>query len=356
MAVGGVFGATVASATSLLVGIQDRRLDIDASFAPETVENDQTSLRVTYTWDLGEALTLVATGGGASSYLGLNDTRLNGATDLRLRGLYRIGERFVVGAGGIVPMGLYELAANEVTAAQWVWNPRSGFPLSRFGEGWGWELTSAYSFPLGGDLSAAVAGAYLHHAEFDLLGDETGLYRLGNEVSISGALDWRPADGSSFLVQAAYRSFGSDELGGEEFLEKGGQLSFGGSGSVPLGAFVVSGAARFAVQADNSFVPAEGDTVAISEAAGTRYGLDLRLGRGVGDGVLVYLDALYAVVTDTDYAIPVDGSALSVGPGFGWRVGDPFSVGARFLWTDSSGDDDLSYTGTDVLVTVEYRP
>lgn len=356
LVLGGLLAASAASATSLLVGVQDRRLDIDASFAPETVENDQTSLRVTYTWDLGDAFTLVATGGGASSYLGLNDTRLNGATDLRLRGLYRIGDRFVVGAGSIVPMGLYELAANEVTAAQWVWNPRSGFPLSRFGEGWGWELTSAWSFPLGGDLSAAVAGAYLHHAEFDLLGDETGLYRLGNEVSVSGALDWRPADGSSLLLQAAYRSFGSDELGGEEFLEKGGQFSLGGSASLPLGAFVLSSAARLAVQADNSFAPAEGDTVAISEAAGTRYGLDLRVGRGVGEDGLVYLDALYAVVAGTDYAIPVDGSAFSVGPGFGWRMGDPISLGARLLWVDSSGDDDLSYTGTDLLITLEYRP
>ena len=133
------FGAIgLAEASSLVVGVQDRRLDIEASFAENDVVNDQTSLRATYTWDMGDAVTIVAAGGAASSYLGLNDTRIGGPTDLRVRGLIHPGDTWVFGIGSIVPLGLYELTANEVTAAQWVWNPRSGFPLTRLGEGLGW--------------------------------------------------------------------------------------------------------------------------------------------------------------------------------------------------------------------------
>ena len=351
-----VCGPSRAEATSLLLGIQDRRLDIDASFAPEIVENDQTSLRATYTWDIGDAFTVVATGGGASSYLGLNDTRLNGATDLRLRALYRPNDRWVLGLGSIVPMGLYELSANEVTAAQWVWNPRSGFPLSRFGEGWGWEVTSAFAFPITANVSGGAAAAYLHHAEFDLLGNETGLYRLGSELSVSGALDWRFPGDRSLLLNASYRTSGSDQLSGVDFVEKGDQISIGSTASVPFGSFFTRWSARLSVQGDNKFVLAEGDTLAISESAGTRWGIDVRVGRSAGENVFVYFDGLYSAIGGSDYQIPINGSAFSLGPGVGWRIGPPISLGARFLWLDSTGDDDLSYSGTDVLVTVEYRP
>ncbi|MEZ4649498.1 MAG: hypothetical protein R3E97_12090 [Candidatus Eisenbacteria bacterium] len=371
-----VFDAREAVAgSSLVLGVQDRRLDIDLdltvageSVLAQSVDNSQTSLRATYTWDVNESFTVVATGGGASSYLGLNDTRLNGATDLRFRALYRPGDRFVVGVGTIVPMGLYELSANEVIAAQWVWNPRSGFPLSRFGEGWGWEFTSAYSIPITPNVSGGVAAAYLHHAEFDLLGEDTGLYRLGGELSLSGAVDWRLGHGRSLLLHGALRHFGSDELSGAEFVQKGTQFSGGGTAYVPFGAYFLRCGAKASYQGDNTFTRAEGDTLAISEAAGSRYGLDVRIGRGTSDRVFVYLDGLVSFVDGTDYDIPVNGTVFSIGPGFGWRMNESFSLGTRLLWLTSSSDPviretdagrqetTLDYTGTDVLVTLEFRP
>ncbi|MCA9754402.1 MAG: hypothetical protein KDA27_01265 [Candidatus Eisenbacteria bacterium] len=366
---------TAVAGASLVLGVQDRRLDIDLessldgeSVLSQSVDNSQTSLRATYTWDIGESFTVVATGGGASSYLGLNDTRLNGATDLRVRALYQPNDRLVVGAGTVVPMGLYELSANEVVAAQWVWNPRSGFPLSRFGEGWGWELTSAYSIPITPNVSGGLAAAYLRHAEFDLLGEDTGLYRLGDELSLSGAIDWRLGSSRSLLLHGALRRFGSDELSGAEFVQKGVQISGGGTAYVPFGAYFLRCGAKASYQGDNTFTRADGDTLAISEAAGSRIGLDMRIGRGTSDRVFVYLDGLVSFVTGTDYDIPVNGTVFSVGPGFGWRIGKPFSLGARFLWLTSSSDPvirqtadgeqetSLDYTGTDVLVTLEFRP
>ncbi|NNF07354.1 MAG: hypothetical protein HKN21_11385, partial [Candidatus Eisenbacteria bacterium] len=146
-------------ATSLVVGIQDHRLNIDTGFLDDLdpVENNQKSLRATFTWDVNETFTVVAEGGGASSFLELTDETITGMTDLRLRGLYRVTDRWVLGAGTIIPFGLYELTSAEATTAQWTWNPRSGFPISSFGEGFGWEVTTAYGFPLGTDVTAGVA-------------------------------------------------------------------------------------------------------------------------------------------------------------------------------------------------------
>ncbi len=343
-------------ATSLVVGVQDRRLDIDASFAEDSVQNDQTSVRATYTWDVNERLTLVATGGAASSYLGLNDTRVTGATDLRMRGLFRPTDEWVIGFGSIVPLGLYELSANEVVAAQWIWNPRSGFPLSRLGEGLGWELTAARAFQISGDTSLGLAAAYLRHAEFDLLDGNTGEYRLGDEVSVSAAVDWRFQGDVSALLDVSHRISQADELSGIEFVEKGARTSVGASVRIPGRSFVTQWTMRATFQGDNTLSAAATDSLAISEAAGIRLHLGGRVARSVGESTLIYLDGQLNRIAGTDYAVPTDGTAFLVGPGVGWRMNEQFSIGARLAFLSSSGDDDLDYTGTDALVTLEFRP
>lgn len=349
--------------TSLVVGVQDRRLDIDASFAPDLspIDNDQTSIRGTLTWELSDAWTVVAMSGAASSYLGLNDTRIGGMTDLRLRAIFRPTPEWVFAAGSIVPFGLYELTANEVTTAQWVWNPRSGFPLNRFGEGFGWELTAARAVSLSPDLSAGIAAGYLRHAEFDLLKGGTGAYRLGPEFSLSVALDWRLPSSTVVIFDSNYRIYGDDELASENYLAQGSQFAMGVSLDLPLGANVTHWGMHAAYKADNELLylaeeEAAGDSIAVSVAGGASYGFDARVGRALSPSVLAYLEGQVDVLTGSDYALPTNGTALAVGPGFGWRASDRVSIGGRFAWLKSSGTDDLDFTGRDLLLTLEFRP
>ena len=346
-----------AQASSLVVGVQDRRLDIAASFAEDDVVNDQTSLRATYTWNMGDALTLVAAGGAASSYLGLNDTRIEGPTDLRVRGLIHPGDHWVFGVGSVVPLGLYELTANEVTTAQWVWNPRSGFPLTRLGEGLGWEATIARAFEISGNTSLGIAAAFLRHGEFDLIEGGTASYRLGDSRSASAAIDWRLPGNGSALLDVSFANFGSDELSGAEYLSKGNQFGMGFGLSLPMGGFVTRANLDMTYQFDNELTAAAAaDTIAISESGGSRVGLSGRIGHSLGRSVLLYVDGQFAMLTGSDYAIPINGTSTAIGPGFGWRAHDSFSLGAHLAFLSSTGDDDLDFTGTDVLVTLEFRP
>lgn len=356
-----LLATTAFAESSLVLGIQDRRLDIDASFAPDPVDNDQTSVRGTFTWDLGEAWTVVAMSGAATSYLGLNDTRIGGMTDLRLRAIYRPTPEWVLAAGSVVPLGLYELTANEVTTAQWIWNPRSGFPLNRLGEGFGWELTAARAVPLTPRLSAGIAAGYLRHAEFDLLESGTGAYRLGPEFSASIALDWRLENAAVLIVDSRFRFFGNDRLAGKDYIEQGDQVDLGASLELPVGAYLTRWGMRIGHKTDNELLylsddQAAADSVAISVAGGSTFGFQARVGRALSPSVLAYAEGTLDVVSGSDYALPTNGTAVSIGPGFGWRINEMFSVGGRISWLHSSGTDDLDFTGRDVLITLEYRP
>jgi hypothetical protein len=347
--------------SSLVLGVQDRRLDIEASFAPDPIDNDQTSIRGTFTWELGDAWTVVAMSGAASSYLGLNDTRIGGMTDLRLRAIYRPTPEWVIGAGSVVPLGLYELTANEVTTAQWIWNPRSGFPLNRLGEGFGWEVTAARAVALTPRLSAGIAAGYLRHAEFDLLESGTGAYRLGSEMSTSIALDWRMADAAALVVDSQFRFFGADQIAGKDYVSQGNQFGIGATLELPLGAHVTRWGVRAAHKTDNELLyltdeEAAADSIALSVAGGSTFGFEARVGRALSPSVLTYVEGAVDVVRGSDYALPTNGTAFSLGPGFGWRINDAFSVGGRLSWLHSTGTDDLDFTGRDLLLTLEYRP
>lgn len=365
-----------AGSSSLVLGFQDRRLDIDTGLEDveelglpdgfDPVGNDQTSVRATWTWDMGERLTVVAQGGAASSYLELTDARLNGLTDVRLRALYRPTDAWAIGVGTIVPFGLYELNANEVTTAQWTWNPRSGFPIGAFGEGWGFEATIARGLPLSETVSAGFAAAYLQHAEFSLLDGELGRYRLGTEIGASVALDFLPERGRRLRATASYTLFGADRLGGIDVVDQGDKIALGLEAELPLGAFATAWGAQVALKGDNTIFTAATDSLPqISQAPGTYLSFYGRGARAVSAAVSLFAEASVTMITGSEYAIGTDGHTLAFGPGVGWRASPSLAFTGRFQYVTGSGDrprlegipeEDLSFTGTDVLVTVEVRP
>jgi hypothetical protein len=355
--------AARAQSASLVLGFQHRNLDIDTKLVPELdpIGNQQTSLRATYTWDMNERFTVVAQGGVASSYLELTDARLTGLTDLRLRGLYRPSPEWAIGVGTIVPFGLYELSANEVTTAQWTWNPRSGFPLNAFGSGWGWEITAARAFAITPTFTAGLAAGVLRHAEFNFLDLEEAKYRLGSEGSLSLALQWDLDRGRRLRTRIAGKLFGADQLAGENFVEQGSQVEIGANLDTPVGSWFSSWGARVLAKGDNSIevpaTPGVADSVTqISQAPGTYLTLEGRLGRPVGESFQIYVEGTYTTISGSDYAVGANGNSTGFGPGFGWRVSPNLSLGGRFLILMGTGDADLEFDGQDFLITAEFRP
>lgn len=350
--------AGTAQATSLVIGFQDRNLDIDTGLVPtlDPIANNQTSLRATFAWDMGSKFTLIADGGWAKSFLELTDATLTGLTDLRLRGLYRPTPQWAFGAGTIVPFGLYELNSLEVTATQWTWNPRSGFPISKFGEGWGWEATAARSFVLSDRATAGLAAAYLSHAEFDYLDGGSGVYQMAPEIGLSAAMDYDYSKASRLRVVAAYTIYGSDKLNGADVVEQGNQINLSMHVNAPVGTMATAFGASATFKADNQLYQSADSTTVLSQAPGTYVGAYARLGWTLSARMLLNVEGRVLNVSGSEYALGVNGTSWSVGPGLGVRFSPTINLTARWMKIWGSGDDDLSFDGSDWLFTFEVRP
>ncbi len=343
--------------SSLVIGVQDRRLEIRNVDDFDPVANEQTSVRSTLTWMASEKLTVVVANGWADSFLGLDGTSISGMTDGRLRLLYRPTPDWVIGGGTVMPFGLYELTANEVQAAQWMWNPRSGFPLSGFGEGLGWEFTLARAFSLSERVSAGLAFAFLRHAEFELLGGETGKYRLGSETGFSAAIDWELGRGRMIRLDGGFVLFGSDELSGEEFIDQGNVKRLGAAIDYPFASYTLSFAVKGLAKSDNTFFETDstGAPVEIAQPSGNYLYLDLRIGRAFSRKVLGYLGTRASFMDDSEYAIGANGTTVGFGPGIGYRASNAFSFTVQYNRIEGHGDGDVQLDGNDWLFTMEMR-
>ncbi|MCC7142616.1 MAG: hypothetical protein IT349_11005 [Candidatus Eisenbacteria bacterium] len=347
------------SDASLVFGVQSRQLDIDTGIeglAP--VFNTQTSARVNYTWEMSERWTVVAQGGAARSFLELTDQTLSGPTDARLRVLFRPDDAWAIGCGTIVPLGLYELSAAEVTTAQWTWVPRSGFPITRFGEGWGFEANVAYGRALSRDWTLGLGAAWLRHAEFPLLSGGAGDYQLADETSLSLALDNDLGRSRRLRLDLAYRAYGYDRLEGIDWGNQGSSLDLGSALDLPIGRFRTAASVRVGLKGDNRLTDGTNpdSLFTFTQSPGLNLSADARAATAFGSRWLLSLESRYLLTSESDYfGGTADGNSIAFGPGLGCRLSRALSLSARYMYVTGRGKFDLSLSGHDVLFTVELR-
>lgn len=347
------------SDASLVLGLQSRQLDIDTGVEGlDPVFNTQTSARVNYTWEMSERWTMVAQGGAARSFLELTDQTLAGPTDARLRVLFRPDDAWAIGCGAILPLGLYELNAAEVTTAQWTWVPRSGFPITRFGEGWGFEANAAYGRALSRDWTLGLGAAWLRHAEFPLLSGGAGDYRLADETSLSLALDNDLGRSRRLRLDLALRAYGFDRLEGIDWVEQGTSVDLGSALDIPIGRFRTAASVRVGLKGDNRLTDGTNpdSLFTFTQSPGLNLSADARAATAFGSRWLLSLESRYLLTSGSDYFDgTADGQTIAFGPGLGCRLSRALSVSARYMFVTGSGKSNLSLSGHDLLATVEFR-
>lgn len=145
----GVTLTTVAQSRSLT--IQGDGLRALTEPATDEIWIGQTYITSSLAAGLTSSLSLVLTGGVGFSGLdeAVGGTDLTGPTDMRAKLFYRFaGDRILLGAGVVVPTGRDAFETDEITTAQWTWNPLCGFPLKRLGEGLGGDVSLAAALPV----------------------------------------------------------------------------------------------------------------------------------------------------------------------------------------------------------------
>lgn len=364
---GAVAGAAPARAgVSLTTVAQTRSLTITSDIlrgitTPETDEVwiGQTSIRSSLTADLTPSLSFLVSGGAGISGLdeAVGGTDLGGPTDIRAKFFYRAaGDRLLLGAGVVVPSGREAFATDEITTAQWAWNPLCGFSIKRLGEGLGGDFTAAAALPLGGPVVLGVGAGYYSRGEYDLLSEQETRYRPGAEVSATIGLDVT-GESRTFRLAATYRGYSADEINGERYVDQGDQIEMGA-------AFVTGGArlsgslgARAIVKSDNKRYDAADPGPPTTESGGKSYFLSARATWAASNRFYVFGDASWNKFTDFGIQTrDVNGSSITIGPGIGWRPSRGFEAAARGAYAFGGTENGLiDFAGYDVVTSVTLR-
>jgi len=340
---------------------QSRSLTITSDILPpitspstDEVWIGQSSVRTSLAADVTRSLSVVVTGGAGFSGLdeAVGGTDVSGPTDLRAKLFYRAWQdRLLVGAGLVVPTGKEAFAADELTTAQWTWNPLCGFPVKRLGEGLGGDFTAAAALPLGSSAVIGLGAGYYSRGEYDLRSDADSRYRPGAEISGTAGIDF-PGESRTLRFAVTYRGYETDELNGAASVDQGDQIE--GGASFTTGGARISGTlgARAIVKSDNTYYGADPDVPTV-QSGGNSYFLSGRLAWAAAEKVFLFGDASWNKFTDFGITTQaVNGSSLTIGPGLGWRPSRAVELAIRGAYAFGGTDDGtIDFTGYDVATS-----
>jgi hypothetical protein len=293
---------------------------------------------------LGRSANLVLSTAGASSKLeddggGASDRSfsLDGASDVVAQLFVRLAaDRLLLQAGANLPAGKRALTTDEFALARALGHPLLGFAMKQYGQGFDASGAASLGLPLGSAASAAIGAGFIHHGAYTLL-DGADDFRPGAEMALSAGLDVgstggvAAGDAASLRLDATYRLFGKDELGGAAVFEEGDQVELEAAARTRPARIGASLLGRIVLKQDNTSIGTSGQTVReIKTKAGrstlVQAGVDAALGSALRGGV----DAEWNSFSGSD-APGEDGTAIGVGPALAMPVGARGWLRARVL-------------------------
>jgi hypothetical protein len=265
------------------------------------------------------------------------DERLTGVNDLRVQGIYvAFGERLLVMAGLNIPVGKNEMSPVEDEILAAVGDEDLLFDMKHFGEGFGINLSAAFSDRIGKRLRYAVGIGYYYKGPYDRLERQDSRYNPADVLVGTGGIDVLLGPGVlRYDIMANY--FSPESENDKEVYQLGGMLRMKLRYLAKLAKFTIDVGAHGTYRA-NSKVVSHGDGELHTEGdetygnhAGADLGAKYWFTKRINVGVAVDIDA------ETPNGYPkntLDYKGRALIAGFGGGVG--FSP-VRPLFVDVSG-------------------
>ncbi|MEZ4652696.1 MAG: hypothetical protein R3E12_03580 [Candidatus Eisenbacteria bacterium] len=357
----------VAPASAQLLGagrlpISYRSWKIESDSTETTIS--QLHVPVVASLRLGESADLVISTAYGSSDLSSDtgdDLSLAGASGVKAQLFVRMLEnRLLLQGGTNVPTGATGLELDELTVVQALSAPLLGFRLKHYGEGWNVGGGGALAFPVAESATFALGGGFVHRGAYEFVaGDDD--YRPGTEVSASTGLDVQSGEVAVLRLDASYRAFGADQLGGQDIFDEGDQIELQAAAGTPPAPFAASARVRSVIKQDNTAFSSAGEAVeqatlaaghSVQVEGDLSYALSPRARFGIGGSFLQFAGAEDA---------SQDGHTLGVGPLFDVVLGDRGRVSVQAQWLEGKTNDvdgvaGLDLSGFDVSFGLYFAP
>ncbi len=151
---------------------------------------------------------------------------LEGLSDAQVALSYyqSIGEgSIVVSFGTNVPSGKRELTEDEFATTALVSQDFYRFYVPVFGQGLNLSPGITLAYPLGDNMVGGVGFAYQIKGSYNPVADMVDSFKPGNEIMITGGLDFRLAESWALSSNVTYVLYQEDELGDVSVFDSGDQ-------------------------------------------------------------------------------------------------------------------------------------
>lgn len=164
----------------------------------------------------------VALRGGQASVNGATVQKLRGLTDMQMSLNYNYS-RFIFNLGVNLPSGKRELTYAEFLTTALLSLNHYNFQTPSFGQGLNMTAGLMWAFSVRENLSLGVGASYQYKGKFKpvaFIGD----YDPGDEVLLTGGLDWRLGETAKFSWDVIYTLYGTDKIDSNQVFAAGNRF------------------------------------------------------------------------------------------------------------------------------------
>ncbi len=161
---------------------------------------------------------------GSYATAGGNTPTLRGLNDAQVTGSYHIEPaNVIVGVGLNLPTGKSKLTVAEFATSYLVSNTAFRSRVAQFGAGLNVMPSATWAFTLSDDIVGGVGALYQYRGKFVPIVD-VGEFDPGDEVALSGGMDFRLDPATSLSFDGVYSIYGKDKLDGVVLFSPGSRL------------------------------------------------------------------------------------------------------------------------------------
>lgn len=131
----------------------------------------------------------------------------------------------ILSAGANLPSGKQELTLDEFRTVALLSRDFYSFRVPSFGQGLNVATGATWAFPVGEDVMLGLGGSFQLRGGYTPLQGMDDEYEPGNEVVLTGGLDYRLSRTSALSGDFAFTLYGTDMVGGVEQFEAGNKIS-----------------------------------------------------------------------------------------------------------------------------------
>lgn len=151
---------------------------------------------------------------------------LSGMADTQVNwNYYSEAAKLLFNLGVNVPTGKKKLSLEEFETSYLLSLHYFNFQVPSFGQGWNVSPGVSWAIPLSETIVLGLGASVQYRGPFEPFENMAGQYDPGDEILLTGGLDFRVSEAATFSTDFVFTSYGTDKLNDEESFRSGKKIA-----------------------------------------------------------------------------------------------------------------------------------